>query len=149
MTTNTSQSLMMATSQLNRHIKGTTKNNFGVIVFHYLNNQYPFSHFILYGYWSDANYCWASTKAAFCHLEACWQLAPFKLTSAACFARQKTGELAVSLVRARGGQILSKLSLSKDLENGPWCFNLAPSHQLTQCQPITNHTPSSFQWLMS
>ena len=48
MTTDTSRSLMTETAQLNRHIRCSTKNNFGVIVFHYLNNQYPYSCFTPY-----------------------------------------------------------------------------------------------------
>ena len=120
MTTDISRSSSMETSQINRHIRCSTKNNFGVIVFHYLNNQYPYSHFIPYGCWDVTNYCWASTLATLCCLEACSQFAQSTLTSAVCLARQKAGELAVSLVRAKSGQIPSKLSLSKDIENGPW-----------------------------
>ena len=118
MTTDTSRSLMTEMSQLNWRIRGSTKNNLGVIVFHCLNNQYPFSRFILYGCWNVTNYFWASMKAAFCCLEACSQFTQSKLTSTARFARQKTGELTVSLVWARSWQIPSKLSLSKDIENG-------------------------------
>ena len=56
------------------------------------------------------------TKAALCFA---LELARNLLTSAARFSRQKTGELTVSLLRARSGQISSKLNLSKDIENGP------------------------------
>ena len=94
-------------------------------MFHYLNNQYPFSHFIQYGCWNITNYCWASTKAAFCCLGACSQFASSKLTTTASLARQNTGELAVSSVRARSGQIQSKLSLSKDIENEPRCIGVS------------------------
>ena len=51
------------------------------------------------------------------------ELARNLLSPSSRLARQKTGELAVSLVRARSGQIPSKLSLSKDIENGPRYLN--------------------------
>ena len=103
-------------------------------MFHYSNNQYPFSHIILYGCWNVTNCCWASTKGAFCCFGACSS----KLMSTARFAKRKTDELAVSLVRTRSAQIPSKLGLSKDIENGPW---LLPSKY-----PVRSITINSFQW---
>ena len=127
MTTDTSRSLMTETSQLNRHIRGSAKNTFGVIVYRYLNSHYPFSHFIPHGYWNVTSNCWALTKAAFCCLGACSQFAQSKLTSTAHFARQNAGEHAVSLVRPLSGQKPSRLSLTKGLENGPRSPNVKKS----------------------
>ena len=90
--------------QLNQHIRGSTKNSFRMIVFHYLNNQYPISHFIAYGCRNVTNYCWASTKVAFCCLEACPQFAQSKLTSMASFAREKMCELGASKMWANSKQ---------------------------------------------
>ena len=39
---------MTETSQLNPDFRGSTKNNFGVIVFLYLNNQYPISFHLVW-----------------------------------------------------------------------------------------------------
>ena len=88
-------------------------------MFHNLNNHYSLSHFIRYACLNVTNYFSASMKTAFCRLEAYSQFVQSKLTSTAHFAKQKMGELAVSLVRARSNQIPSKLSLSEDIENGP------------------------------
>ena len=118
-TTDTSRSFMTETSQLNWDIRGLTKNNFGVIVFHYSNNHYSLSHFIPHGCLDVTNYYRASTKTAFCCLETCSQFVQSKLKSMVRLARQKTGELDVSLVWARSKQIPGKLSLSKGIENGP------------------------------
>ena len=104
---------MMEILQLNWHIRGPTKNNFGVIVVHYSNDHYSLSHFIPYGCWNVTNYCWATTKTASCCLEACSQFSESKLTSTTGFARQKTAELIVSLMPEMSGQILSKPSLNK------------------------------------
>ena len=59
-------------------------------------------------------------RQLFVALELARKFAQSQLTSTARFARQKTGELPMSLVRARSGQIPCKLSPSKDIENGPW-----------------------------
>ena len=69
MTTGTLRSLMTEMSQLNRHIRCSTKNSFGVIVFHHINSQYMFLHFIPYACWNVTNHCWVSTKAVFVALE--------------------------------------------------------------------------------
>ena len=58
--------------------------------------------------------------------------------STARFAKRKTDELAVSLVRTRSAQIPSKLGLSKDMENGPWL--------LSSKYPVRSITINSFQW---
>ena len=119
MTTDTSRSWMTETSQLNWHIRSWTKNNFGVYLFDSLSSQYPFSHFILYGCWMLQITAEQKRRKLFVALKlACNLLSP-RLHLWHTWQRQKTSELAVSLVRARSGQIPHKLSLSKDIENGP------------------------------
>ena len=66
------------------------------------------------------------------------ELAHNLLSPSSRLARQKTRELAVSLVRARSGQIPSKLSLSKNIENGP--------RSLRNCQFCSTELSSGEFW---
>ena len=74
MTTGTSRSLMTKTSQLNRHIRGSIRNIFGVIVSHYLNIQYLFSHFVPYACCNVANYCWAHSVESPSMVDPQWNI---------------------------------------------------------------------------
>ena len=86
-----------------------------------------------------------TTEQARRQLSVALEFARNLLSPSSRLAKQQTGELAVSLMRARSGQIPSKLSLSKDIENRPcWWWLVAcsaPRHYLYQFSLIVmwNH----------